>query len=86
MALYKARFTIDFEKDTQFLKKDKLLSERVEKKVLEVLQNPEHYKPLRNVLKGKRRIHIGHYVMIYEVENDTVVFHKFLPHDKAYSD
>lgn len=84
MVLYKARFTIDFEKDVTFLKKDKQLSDRVEKKVLEILSNPEHYKPLRNVLKGKRRVHVGHYVLLYEIDNGAVVFHRFQPHDVAY--
>ena len=86
MVLYKARFTVDFEKDTQFLKKDKSLSERVQKKVIEILQNPEHYKPLRNVLKGKRRVHVGHYVILYEIDSDAVVFHRFKPHDDAYKE
>ena len=81
---FKARFTIDFENDTKFLKKDQNLAERVEKKILEILQNPEHYKPLRNILKGKRRVHIGMYVLIYEIENDAVIFHRFLHHDQAY--
>jgi hypothetical protein len=36
-------------------KKDKLLFERVSKKILEIVGNPLHYKPLRNVSKGKRR-------------------------------
>lgn len=82
---YTARFTTDFENDTKFLKKDKTLSDRVEKKVLEILENPEHYKPLRNVLKGKRRVHIGHYVLLYEIDRNYVVFHRFQPHDKAYN-
>ncbi len=85
MVLYKARFTVDFEKDVAFLKKDKQLSDRVEKKVLEIMQNPEHYKPLRNVLKGKRRVHVGHYVLLYEIDGDTIVFHRFQPHDKTYN-
>lgn len=86
MVLYKARFTVDFEKDVVFLKKDKQLSDRVQKKVLEILAYPEHYKPLRNILKGKRRVHVGHYVSLYEIDGDAVVFHRFKPHDKAYKE
>lgn len=81
---YTARFTVDFENDTKFLKKDKTLRERVEKKILEILQNPEHYKPLQNVLKGKRRVHVGPYVLVYEIETELVIFHRFLHHDQAY--
>lgn len=84
MSTYTARFTIDFENDTKFLKKDKTLSDRVEKKVLEILEKPEHYKPLRNILKGKRRVHIGSYVLLYEIQGEIVIFHRFQPHDKTY--
>ena len=79
-----AIFTIDFENDIKFLRKDKNLGARVENKILEILQNPEHYKPLRNVLKGKRRVHVGNYVMIFEIECSHIIFHRFLPHDQAY--
>ncbi len=81
---FKARFTSDFENDIKFLKKDKNLAVRVENKILEILENPEHYRPLKNVLKGKRRVHIGPYVILYEIENDIVIFHSFMHHDNAY--
>ena len=63
---YKPVFTIDFKIDMKFLKKDRALAECVErKKTLEILESPEHYKPVRTVLKGNRRVHIGNYVPIY---------------------
>ncbi len=52
--MYTARFTSDFESDTKFLKKDKNMHERVEKKILEILENPEHYKPAK-FLERKRK-------------------------------
>lgn len=66
--------------------KDKCLYEAVMRKILHVAENPTAGKPLRNVLKGKRRVHIGHYVLIYEVDDNKrrVSFLEFEHHDKAY--
>jgi len=43
-------------------------------------------KPLRNVLKGKRRVHIGSFVLFYSIDtkNEIVTFLEFEHHDKAY--
>lgn len=67
-------------------KKDKQLYEAVIKKTLHIAENPTVGKPLRNVLKGKRRVHIGHFVLIYEVDDSRqkVIFLEFEHHDKAY--
>ncbi|MCH8157791.1 MAG: type II toxin-antitoxin system RelE/ParE family toxin [Nitrospinae bacterium] len=45
-----------------------------------------HYKSLRNILKNKRRIRIGSYVLIFEIcqKENVVVFHTFIHHDRAY--
>ena len=67
-------------------KKDNSLYQRVKKKILELSENPELGKPLRNLLKGCWRVHIGHFVLIYEfnkVEN-TITILNFEHHDKAY--
>ena len=67
-------------------KKDKQLYEAIMKKILQITENPAVGKPLRNVLKGKRRVHIGHFVLIYEVDDNKrrIVFLEFEHHDKAY--
>ncbi|MCX9011668.1 MAG: type II toxin-antitoxin system RelE/ParE family toxin [Candidatus Methanoperedens sp.] len=67
-------------------KKDNSLYERVIHKIIEISKNPELGKPLRNVLKGKRRIHIGSFVLFYSIDkkNETVTFLEFEHHDKAY--
>ena len=57
---FELTFTPFFKKQLKKIKKkDKLLYERLIKKVIELRHNPEHYKPLRNNLQGKRRIHIN---------------------------
>jgi YafQ family addiction module toxin component len=67
-------------------KKDRQLYEAVTKKILQIAENPTVGKSLRNVLKGKRRVHIGHFVLIYEVDDkeEKVTFIEFEHHDKAY--
>ncbi|KCZ70962.1 addiction module toxin, RelE/StbE family [Candidatus Methanoperedens nitroreducens] len=67
-------------------KKDNSLYQRVIHKIIEISKNPELGKPLRNVLKGKRRIHVGSFVLFYSIdkENEIVTFLEFEHHDKAY--
>lgn len=84
---YQVVLSPDFEKETKGLfKKDPVLYSRFKKTVISILKNPECGKPLRNVLKGLRRVHVGHFVLIYEIDdtNKTIIFLKFSPHDKAY--
>lgn len=67
-------------------KKDKSLYQRVIHKIIEISKNPELGKPLRNVLKGKRRIQVGPFVLFYSIDkkNEIVTFLEFEHHDDAY--
>jgi mRNA-degrading endonuclease RelE of RelBE toxin-antitoxin system len=67
-------------------KKDNSLYHRVIRKIILISNNPKLGKPLRNVLKGKRRIHVGSFVLFYSIDTntETVTFLEFEPHDKAY--
>lgn len=67
-------------------KKDISLYLRVIHKIIEISKNPELGKPLRNVLKGKWRVHIGTFVLVYSIDkkNEIVTFLEFKHHDKAY--
>ena len=64
-------------------KKDKVLFEQIQKKLIEVVENPEHYKPLRNILVGFRRIHFGSFVLVYMIEGNIVRVISLDRHDKA---
>jgi len=84
---YELLISPTFEKDTKsIIKKDPVLSGRIQKAVVSILENPECGKPLRNVLKGRRRVHIGHFVLIYKIDdtNNTITLLRFTHHDKAY--
>ena len=82
---YNFLFTPSFEKQLKKIKqKDSILFERLSKKLKEIKQNPEHYKPLRNVLKGCRRAHIDPFVVVFEVKENTIILHYIKHHDEAY--
>ncbi|WP_094229262.1 type II toxin-antitoxin system RelE family toxin [Methanolobus psychrotolerans] len=84
---YEIAISPSFEKDTKaLLKKDPVLSDRIQRAVVSILNNPECGKPLRNVMKGHRRVHVGHFVLIYNVDdtNNTITLLRFNHHDKAY--
>ncbi len=67
-------------------KKDNVRYEHIKKRLKILAEQPEIGKPLRNVLKGKRRIQIGSFVLIYEIDkNDNEIrLLSFEHHDNAY--
>lgn len=82
---YTIEFSDEFEEAIKKLKKkDKIMFERIQKKLIELVKNPEHYKPLGNVLSGYRRIHFGSFVLIYKREDNIVRIIDLEHHDSAY--
>ena len=84
-------YSLDYDKD--FLKRLKKIKKhnpklflRLKEKMKEISENPHHYKPLKGVLKGKRRVHIGSFVIIFTIDEDekSVIFLEFDHHDKVY--
>jgi len=67
-------------------RRDKKIYDRVINKIVELSQNPYLGKPVRSVLKGKWRVHIGPFVLIYQIdeEHKTLTFLEFEHHDNAY--
>jgi len=82
---YHAVLSPDCEKALRKLKKrDRAMFQRVGRKIEEVLEDPEVYKPLRHQFKGLLRVHVGPFVLIFEVKGDAVQFLVLVHHDKAY--
>lgn len=82
---YTIEFSDEFEKSMKKLKKkDKTLFEQIQRKLIEIIQNPEHFKPLQNVLAGYRRIHFGSFVLIYDIKGEVVRIISLDHHDQAY--
>jgi mRNA interferase RelE/StbE/toxin YoeB len=74
------------EKFHKMEKKNKKQLEIINKKVLEIRENPNRFKPLSNIMKGFRRVHFGSYVLVYSIDekNKTVVLEDFDHHDEIY--
>jgi mRNA-degrading endonuclease RelE of RelBE toxin-antitoxin system len=84
---YSVSFEVGLEKELRKLyKRDRLLYDRIERKVNELLENPRAGKPMENILKGSWRVHVGHFVLMYVIDepNRVVRFYKFEHHDRAY--
>jgi YafQ family addiction module toxin component len=67
-------------------KKDRRQMEAITKKIEEMAEDPHAYKPLRFPLAGKRRVHIGSYVLLFSIDEarKTVVLEDYELHDRVY--
>jgi len=70
-------------------KKDKSLYEQVIKKIEEVINSYdiEHYKNLRYNMKDSKRVHIGHFVLVFNFDKNKnlISFEDFDHHDVIYN-
>jgi mRNA interferase RelE/StbE/toxin YoeB len=74
-------------KFSKMAKKKKWLLEVIRKKVGKILENPEHFKPLRGDMHGARRVHFDKsFVLTYEIDfaRKVVRILDFEHHDKVY--
>ena len=69
-------------------KKDKNLYNQILKKIDEVIysKNVEHYKNLRYNMKDSKRVHIGHFILVFQYNKDKnlIIFDDFDHHDNIY--
>jgi YafQ family addiction module toxin component len=68
-------------------KKNPVLKKVIEKKIKKIIEDPLHFKPLKYMLSGQRRVHImKSFVLKYEInEKDKIItFIFFGHHDEAY--
>ncbi len=63
-------------------KRDVSTYEQVLKKINEIINSPdiEHYKNLRHDMKDKKRVQIGHFVLVFQY-NKTINLVKFIDFD-----
>ena len=69
-------------------KKDRKQYTAIRKKMDNVLINPQHkYKDLHYSMKGIKRVHIGHFVLIFRINHakKLVSFEDYDHHDKIYA-
>ncbi len=84
-------YNLEIEEDVyrtfkKMAKKDRIQLEAVNKKINQILTDPTQFKPLRRPLEGLRRVHIGSFVLIYEIQENTKTVRvlKYKHHDEAY--
>jgi YafQ family addiction module toxin component len=67
-------------------KKDKEQLRRVNAKIQEILEDPYRFKPMRFPLDGCRRVHVGSFVILYEIDESksTVTILDYDHHDNIY--
>ena len=67
--------------------RDPVQHEALQKKVRQILENPQHYKPLSGSMKNKYRVHImSYFVLVFAiVESEKAVeLLDYDHHDKIY--
>ncbi|MBI2129943.1 addiction module toxin RelE [Candidatus Woesearchaeota archaeon] len=69
-------------------KKDRQLYMQVFKKIEEIVNSSdvEHYKNLEYGMKDKKRVHVGHFVLVFKfiIEENKIKFIDFDHHDNIY--
>jgi len=69
-------------------KKDRKTFDALVKKILQISSLDErtihYFKNLKGDMSDHKRAHLGSFVLLFKIENDTVIFDRFAHHDKAY--
>ena len=85
---YNINYDTDCKKEIKKLcKKNTTLEIALRKKINQILEMPNHFKPLSVPLQNRRRVHILKcFVLTYTIieETKTVKFLSFTHHDDAY--
>ena len=86
--MYKDRYSEEIVKKlSKIKKKDSRHYSIVRKKMNQILESPNHrYKDLHYSMKGIKRVHIGHFVLVFVIDHDKkiVSFEDYDHHDKIY--
>ncbi len=69
-------------------KKDKPLAIAVNKKIKQIVNSDvesiNHFKNLRAPLNNFKRVHIGSFVLTFQINKNIIIFENFTHHDEAY--
>jgi YafQ family addiction module toxin component len=72
----------------KLFKKDKVTYEQIMAKIEEIISSSdvEHYKNLRYTMKDRKRVHIGHFVLVFKFNKaeNLIEFDDFDHHDNMY--
>lgn len=76
-------YTDEFKADIKQIKSNDIRL-KIKKAVAKIKDNPLIGKPMRYIHKGKRRVHINPFVLIYSINGENIYLRSFQHHDKAY--
>lgn len=67
-------------------KKDPKQLEIINKKINQILKNPYLFKPLKFPMQHMRRVHIGSFVLVYDIDESRkiVTIRRYEHHDEVY--
>lgn len=67
-------------------KKDLAQFEALCRKINDILENPQQFKPLKSPMQHMRRVHIGSFVLVYDIDEDrkVVIIRRYEHHDNVY--
>jgi YafQ family addiction module toxin component len=67
-------------------KKDTVQFEALTRKVSEVLENPHQFKPLKKPMQHMRRVHVGSFVLVYDIDEAMLIvtIRRYEHHDNVY--
>ena len=67
-------------------KKDIAQFEVLCRKINDILENPQQFKPLKSPMQHMRRVHIGSFVLVYDIDEvrKMVTIRRYEHHDNVY--
>lgn len=68
----------------RLVRKNKGLQDRIDKKIYQVLKNPNAHKNLKRPLQRYKEAHVDPFVMTFRIEGNVVRFVRVEHHDKVF--
>ena len=67
-------------------KKDPKQMKEINEKIQQILENPHQFKPLKYPMQHMRRVHIGSFVLVYDIneQKKIVTVRRYEHHDEVY--
>ena len=76
------------EKLKKLKRKDPKTFNSLQKKIFQIincdLESINHFKNLKKPLNHLKRVHIGSFVLTFQLQKDIIIFEDFAHHDDAY--
>ena len=69
-------------------KRDKGTFRSLENKIIKIStlnsKGINYFKNLKKPMSDYKHVHVGSFVLLFRIEDDTIIFDRFVHHDKAY--